>query len=132
MSRQSIAPPLSLPQRAALAGIARDLADIAWDTLSLGSLPCGRAIVPAEGRTHLARGDFQGSFAVAYTAVAIDELLEQLPQDIPALGDWTATHNSYGDYLARRPGRLLCVPHLASLIELLPYEDPRLRENFLP
>ena len=111
--------------------VVRELADLAWDTLVLGSLPCGRAIVPVEEGSHLARGEFQGSFAVAYTAAAIDELLGQLPRDIPSLGDWTAAHDSYGDYLGRRPGRLLCVPHLASVVELLPYEDPRLRENFL-
>ena len=114
-----------------LPGVVHDLADLAWDTLVLGSLPCERKVSPVEERTHLVRGEFQGSFAVAYTAAAIEELLGQLPHDIPSLGDWTAAHDSYGDYLARRPRRLLCVPHLASLTDLLGYEDPHLRENFL-
>lgn len=116
---------------ARLGAVLHDLDALPWAILSLGSHPDRRSVALAKGCTCVAEGNFEGSFALAYTATAVVDLLAEVPADAPRLADWVEQHESYDRFLSTRPGRLLCVPHLASLPHLLAYEDPVAREGYL-
>jgi hypothetical protein len=106
------------------------LAGRPWGMLYLGAVTMGREIA-IEQCPYLARGDFEGGYAIGYTRAAIDRILGAVPADASALADWIDSYRSFDRFLATQPDRLLAVPRVASVPHLLPYEDPALREGYL-
>jgi hypothetical protein len=103
-----------------------------WALLHLGAVTWGNEEEALPGCQHLVTcAGSGGTYAFAYHRPAIEQILAELPADIPQLGDWTARHLSFDRFLATLPNRLLTRPRLASLSCLLPYEDPATRDGFL-
>lgn len=102
-----------------------------WTILYLGAATWAGDETSIAGSDHLATcAGASGTHALAYHRSGIERLLDALPADIPHLGDWTARYETFDRFLATLPGRLLARPRIASLPELLPYEDPALREAY--
>lgn len=120
-----------------LGNIVRDLRALdaraqPWAVLNLGAVTWGNEEEALPGSQHLVTCvGSSGAFALAYHRPAMEQILAELPADVPHLGDWTARHLSFDRFLATLPNRLLTRPRVASLSCLLPYEDPVTRDGFL-
>jgi len=103
-----------------------------WAVLKLGAVTWGNEEQALPGSQHLVTcAGSSGAYALAYHRPAMEQILAELPADVPHLGDWTARHLAFDRFLATLPNRLLARPRVASLPCLLPYEDPATRDGFL-
>lgn len=103
-----------------------------WAMLNLGAVTWGSEEKALPGCQHLVTcADSGGAYALVYHRPAMEQILTELPANVPHLGDWTARHLSFDRFLATIPNRLLARPRIASLSYLLPYEDPATRDGFL-
>jgi hypothetical protein len=100
--------------------------------LYLGGASFGRPAELLEGCQLLQRCDVTGCFAVAYGRDTMLRLLADMPAEAPRMSDWIDARQSFDRYLASQPDRFVAAPRLASLVHLLPYEDPATRDRFLP
>lgn len=103
-----------------------------WAVLHLGAVTWGSEEKALPGCQHLVTcAESGGAYALVYHRPAMEQILTELPADVPHLADWTARHVSFDRFLATMPNRLLARPRIASLSCLLPYEDPATRDGFV-
>lgn len=103
-----------------------------WDVLYLGGCRWGRKFPKVDGCSHLEHaGIITCTHAIAYRETVYEEILNEIPSDVPSMESWVGRRRAIDQYyaLSLRGRKLLVSPVIAVQEEIIPLDDDNVRER---
>jgi GR25 family glycosyltransferase involved in LPS biosynthesis len=108
-----------------LGAAVEELAQIDWQLCYLGAFRWEGALNPEPGCRHLDHArSVTCTHAIAYSELAYQRILADLPADVAAMEEWLKKHHGIDQYLRGIEQAVVVHPPVATQPFMLPYEAP--------